>query len=117
MKSIILLLLLMSSCSSYHKLKTPAYEYGSGYSDSKLKENMFLLRYDGLVNTKYKYLKIKLLRRASELCSGSFEIKEYAVNTAVITGIKKVSWPFVTATLHCTKDTLVYTLPNSKSTI
>jgi hypothetical protein len=41
------------------------------------------------------------MRRAAELCPGSFELSNYTIRQGFVIHAKRVHWPYVTANLSC----------------
>ncbi|MBQ4811099.1 hypothetical protein J8M20_07110 [Pseudoalteromonas luteoviolacea] len=100
--TILLLFFGMMGCSSYQQLDGYPHNGASGYSEKVLAEKTFLVRVDGRNNESYESLRIKLLRRAAELCAGSFELSDYTMKQGFVIHAKRVHWPYVTANLACT---------------
>lgn len=102
----LLLLAMLSACSSYKPIVGYPSNGGFGYSEQKLGENNFLIRIDGKDEEPYQELRIKLTRRAAELCNGSFELTEYTKKQGFVIHAKRVHWPFVTAKVLCTDEAI-----------
>ncbi|KZN68808.1 hypothetical protein N478_14185 [Pseudoalteromonas luteoviolacea S4060-1] len=98
-------------CSSYQPIDGSPHTGARGYSEEVLAEKTFLVRVDGSYNEPYKSLRIKLARRAAELCPGLFEISDYTMRQGFVIHAKTTHWPYVTAKLICTN------LPIDKSVL
>ena len=96
-----LVLVLLVGCVSYGPLNGVAQDSGVGYSEAKQSETIFLLRYDGRTDQKYTTLRPLLIRRAGEICAGSFLLSEYTNTSGFVMHSNKVIWPAVTARLEC----------------
>ncbi|AZZ96292.1 hypothetical protein [Pseudoalteromonas sp. R3] len=98
-------------CSTYQPISGYPENGANGYSEKVLSENSFLVRVDGRDTESYGSLRMKLVRRAAELCPGSFELTDYTMKQGFVIHAKRVHWPYVTAHLICTE------LPIDKSVL
>jgi hypothetical protein len=96
-----LALTLLTGCVSYGPLKARAHDSGVGYSEKKQSDTIYLLRYDGRTDQKYITLRPLLIRRAGEICPGSFLLSEYTNTSGFVVHSNKYIWPAVTAKLEC----------------
>jgi hypothetical protein len=101
--AIFTLCLALSGCSSYKAINGYPENGASGYSEQSLDDGSFLLRVDGRDNESYAELRLKLLRRAAEICPGSLELSNYTMKQGFVIHAKRVYWPYVTAILNCTE--------------
>lgn len=102
----LLILLILTSCSAYRPLNHPPYSIGFGYSEEQIDSNTFIVRYDGGRNSEHKVLRKHLVRRAAELCPGSFRLSQYTLKRGFVIHARKTFWPYITARLTCTENIL-----------
>ena len=101
----------VSGCAGYKARIAPASDVGYGYSEQFLSADNYLIRYDGKAHSEYSELRLGLVRRASELCAGSFEITEYTESFSLIIHSQKALWPWVQARLRCGEGVQDRTVP------
>lgn len=95
---------LLSGCLEYKPLVGEPYNRGIGYSEKKLSVNSWLVRYDGKRENNFSDLRQNLIRRASELCPGSFEISDLTYKSGFALHTFKTVWPYVESKVRCTQD-------------
>ena len=93
--------ILLAGCVAYGPLRSEPYDYGVGYSEEIISSNIYKIRYDGRSDQTFQQLRPLLLRRAGELCPGSFSLREYTHNSDAVLHSLKFSWPYITAILEC----------------
>lgn len=103
---VIFVLLLLTGCSTYKPLNGEPSNGAYGYVDKKLTANQFLVRVHGRNSESYQDLRVKLVKRASELCSGSFVLSNYTKKQGFVVHAKRVHWPYVDAHLECTEEAI-----------
>lgn len=94
---------LLAGCMAYGPLKSDPSSRGVGYSEEQLSATSYLVRYDGRRDQSYHQLRPLLIRRAGELCSGSFSLSEYTHASGFVIHSLKAIWPYVTAKVKCTE--------------
>jgi hypothetical protein len=99
--SLLLAFVFLTGCVSYGPLNGAAHDSGVGYSEKRQSATVLLLRYDGRTDQKHSALRPLLLRRASEICNGSFILSDYTNTSGFVMHSKKTIWPAVTAKLEC----------------
>lgn len=92
---------LLAACVAYGPLKSEPSERGVGYSEVRLSATSYLVRYDGRRDQSYQQLRPLLVRRAGELCPGSFSLNEYTHQSGFVIHSLKTIWPYVTAKVEC----------------
>src|SRR5579863_3415421 len=92
------LCVMLASCFGYRPANKN--DWSVGYSEKSLNNDTFLIEYDGHVDTPFSVLREYLLRHASELCPGSFDLTEYRADLHIVTDAE--SFRSVTGKLHCT---------------
>ena len=91
----------LSGCVAYGPLREDASSRGTGYSEEQLSATTYLIRYDGRRDQTHEELRPLLVRRAGELCPGSFSLNDYAHESGVVIHSEKGIWPYVTARIDC----------------
>ena len=98
-------ILCLTGCNGiiYKQLKGDPSHFNNGYSENQLDGGDWLIRYDGDTESKYPVLKKFLVRRASEICPGSFILSELTYKKGFVIHARKTFWPYVEARLKCTE--------------
>lgn len=99
--AIIAISILLSGCVVYRPRKGEPFNGAIGYSEEKVSAGHFLVRYDGRVEQSYGQLRSFLVRRASELCPGSFTISEYSRESGWVMEADNPFWKYVQAKVSC----------------
>lgn len=93
--------LLVSGCVGYQPRNGQPFDGAAGYSEKRLSAGHFLVRYDGRFEQSYGQLRSFLVRRASELCPGSFTISEYSRENGWVMEADNPFWKYVQAKVSC----------------
>lgn len=91
----------IAGCTAYGPLRSAPWERGNGYSEERLSESSYLVRYDGASGQPYTFLRPLLVRRAGELCKGSFIFRDFTQDSGFVMHSRKAIWPYVTAIVEC----------------
>ena len=95
---------LLQGCSTYGPLQSDPSARGTGFTEERLSENLFRVRYDGRFDQTHEDLRPLLVRRAGEICTGSFELMQYSHELGMVIHSRKTLWPYVTARVKCVAE-------------